>query len=121
LLGLPADVPSTRGAAADLGRLLRLVPWHLRNRHRVRTPQPSARLAAPPVVRAGSPGLPAVAVHHASALPRGPTAGTARPCAGCGLVSRGNPAAARLRVAFLAGDRDRDVLGVSVDPELKAL
>jgi hypothetical protein len=47
LLGVSAEVSRPRGAAAAVGRVLRLVPRHLRDRDRVRAPEPPARLAPP--------------------------------------------------------------------------
>ena len=45
-LGLPAVPPGTRSAAADLGRLLRPVPRHLRNRDRLPAPPRPTPLAS---------------------------------------------------------------------------
>src|SRR6516165_5534415 len=45
VLGLAAGVPRAGRAPAALGRVLRVVPRHLRDRHRLRSPPPSARIA----------------------------------------------------------------------------
>ena len=74
ILGLPAVPPGTRSAAADLGRLLRPVPRHLRNRDRLRAPpRPTPPLASRrtfPVI--GRPILQRVSMEpdHSSRVPR---------------------------------------------------